>query len=36
MLQEETWVQEVGLVDAADNFNTSEFTGKDNRTAPGK
>lgn len=35
-LREETWVQEVGLVGAADYFDTSEYIGKDKRMAPGK
>lgn len=36
MPQEVIWVQEVGLVAAADYFDTSEYTGKDNKTVPGK
>lgn len=36
MLQEEIWVQEVGLVGAADYSDTTEYTGSDNRTTPSK
>lgn len=36
MLREENRVQEVGPVGAADCFARDEYTGNDNRTAPGK